>query len=55
MTFIVIECYTDHTDRYTLDVETLDDLAVLADKFGRKSMLINFEDMTIMVYVPNEY
>lgn len=40
---------------YTLDIETLDDLATLADRFGRKSALVNFEDMTIMVYLPVEW
>ena len=56
MTFTVIECYPyDETKRYFLDIESLDELASLADRFGHKSMLINFEEMTIMVYVPNEW
>ena len=55
MTFTVIECAGTESTRYTLDVETLDDLASLADHFGHKTVLVNFEDMTIMVYVPNEW
>lgn len=55
MTFTVIECCGNESTRYTLDIETLDDLATLADRFGRKSVLVNFEDMTIMVYLPVEW
>ena len=55
MTFTVVECLPYESKRYTLDVESLDDLATLADRFGHKSMLINFEEMTITVYVPNEW
>ena len=55
MTFTLITCYSDHSERATLDIETLDELASLADRFGHKSVLVNFEDMTILVYVPNEW
>ena len=55
MTFTVIECVGNESTRYTLDIETLDELASFADRFGHKSVLVNFEEMTIMVYLPTEW
>lgn len=55
MTFTVIECVGNESTRYTIDIETLDELASFADRFGHKSVLVNFEEMTIMVYLPTEW
>lgn len=49
MTFTVIESYTDHFDRYTIDLETLDDLATLSDRFGGHQFTISMTAMTIAV------
>jgi len=45
MTFLV--CY--HGESYYLDVETLDDLATLADKYGWVNLVIDFHNMTITI------
>lgn len=55
MTFTVIECHGNESTRYTIDIEDIGELATLADRYGRKSMLVNFEDLTIMVYLPVEW
>lgn len=49
MTFTVIESYNDHFNRYTIDLETLDDLATLSDKFGGHQFTISMVAMTIAV------
>lgn len=45
MTFLV--CY--HGTSYHLDVETLDDLVTLADKYGWVNLVIDFHNMTITI------
>lgn len=45
MTFLV--CY--HGESYHLDIETLDDLATLADKYGWVNLVIDFHNMTITI------
>lgn len=50
MTFTVIEKYSYTINRYTIDLESLDDLASLGqDRFGGAPMTINWADMTITV------
>lgn len=50
MTFTVIEIYSFTTNRYTLDVDTLDELATLGrDRFGNVPMTISWAEMTITV------
>ena len=50
MTFTVIELYSFTVNRYTVDVETLDDLFTLGhDRFGDAPMTINWAEMTITV------
>ena len=50
MTFTVIESYGLASRKYTLDVETLDDLFALGhDCYGGRKLMINFESMTITV------
>ena len=50
MTFTVIELYSFTVNRYTIDLETLDDLATLGhDRFGDAPMTINWATMTITV------
>jgi hypothetical protein len=45
MTFLI--CY--HGESYYLDIETLDDLQTLADKYGWVKLAIDFHNMTITV------
>ena len=45
MTFLI--CY--HGTSYHLDVETLDDLASLADKYGWINLVVDFHNMTITI------
>ena len=50
MTFTIIERYTYTVNRYTLDVETLDDLFALGhDRFGDAPMTIDWATLTITV------
>ena len=50
MTFTVIENYSFTVNRYTVDVETLDDLFALGhDRFGDVPMTIDWGAMTITV------
>ena len=50
MTFTIIERYTYTVNRYTLDVETLDDLFALGhDRFGDTPMTIDWSTMTITI------
>jgi len=44
MTFTVID---PNGKRYTIDLETLDDLQALADRYGWMPFNINFIDMVI--------
>ena len=46
MTFLI--CY--HGESYHLDIETLDDLASLADKYGWVKLDIDFKRMVITVH-----
>lgn len=46
MTFTVIN---PDGERYTIDLETLDDLQSLADQYGWMPLKVNFIDMTIML------
>ena len=45
MTFLI--CY--HGESYYLDIETLDDLQTLADKYGWVKLAVDFHNMTITV------
>lgn len=50
MTFTVIELYSFTVNRYTLDIETLDDLFALGhDRFGDTPMTIDWTNLTITV------
>ena len=50
MTFTIIEIYSFTVNRYTLDVETLDDLYALGhDRFGDTPMTIDWASLTITV------
>lgn len=44
MTFTVID---PNGNRYTIDLETLDDLSSLADRYGWMPFKVNMIDMTI--------
>ncbi len=45
MTFTIINYFTD--ERYTLDVETLDDLLSLADGYG--TLTIDVQNLTVTI------
>lgn len=50
MTFTVIEIYSFTVNRYTLDIETLDELFTLGhDRFGDTPMTIDWAELTITV------
>ena len=50
MTFTVIEIFSFTVNRYTLDIETLDQLFALGhDRFGDAPMTIDWSAMTITV------
>ena len=46
MTFLI--CW--HGESYHLDVETLDDLATLADKYGWVKLDVDFKNMVITIH-----
>lgn len=50
MTF-TIEFASHHaaTPEY-VDIETIDDLRELYDRYGRNAVIVDFEDMTITIY-----
>ena len=45
MTFLV--CY--HGESYHIDIETLDDLQTLADRYGWVNLVIDFKRMVINI------
>lgn len=45
MTFTIINAYTG--DRYTLDIETIDDLLSLADGYG--TLTIDVQNLTVTI------
>ena len=46
MTFLI--CY--HGESYTADIETLDDLQTLADRYGWVKMDVDFKRMVITIH-----
>lgn len=49
MTFTITKASTCKYDE-TIDVETINDLRELYDRYGRNEIIINFDEMTITIY-----